>query len=141
MRRATIFTLCVVLGGCNLLLDAGGHGNDAGDAVPGDVVFRTEQAVYASGQPVALVLENHGEAGIHYNLCFSSPEALTQGRIIEPEEGGLICTAVLHRLQPGEQATFAYPFRAEPGRYLFSTTIELPGGSREVIETPPVEVR
>lgn len=140
MRGAVLFSLCMVLGGCNLLFDAGGRGDDGGE-VPGDVVFRTDRAVYPSGQPVTLVLENHGETGVNYNLCFSSPEPLTQGRIIEPEGGGLVCLAVLYRLQPGERATFAYPLRAEPGRYRFSTTIELPGGIGEVIETPPFEVR
>lgn len=112
------------------------------DGVPG-VVLRTDRAVYAPGDAVALELVNASPLPVGYNLCGAQLERRSGTGWERVEGPGQVCPMILLTLQPGARAEgrVVLPANLPDGVYRVRTGIEERGGDRRSVVTDEFTVR
>ena len=134
MKRTFAALVLLVCAACGMAVSP--------DGVPG-VVLRTDRAVYAPGDAVALELVNASPATVGYNLCGAALERRS-GSDWEPVEGpGQVCPMILLTLQPGGRAEgrVVLPAGLPDAVYRVRTGIEERGGDRMSVASDEFTVR
>jgi hypothetical protein len=102
-------------------------------------VFATDRDRYAPGDTAHLVLSNHREHTLGYNLCVSVLERRIEDRwVTAPHQEDRVCTLELRTLEPDDTARFAWDLdpRLPDGAYRFRNHFEImPTGEREEFTT------
>jgi hypothetical protein len=115
-------------------------------AVHPDRLLSTDSETYRAGGSVTVVLTNHLEEQVGYNLCVAVlEEADTAGTWHRaPVTDDRVCTMELRILDPRESASFTHELPSEltTGTYRYSTDLEhMSSGVREAAHTNAFTVR
>lgn len=100
-----------------------------------DVTLTVTPETASAGDSISLTLANPATEQIGYNLCASSLERQSADSW-NAVPTDIVCTMELRTLDPGAQADYrtALPATLAPGRYRYTTTVELmQTGSRHAV--------
>ncbi len=106
-----------------------------------DVTLEVEADGFEPGAEVTLLLVNQSGEPVGFNLCFHELERFTDdGWKGSEEQEDRICTAVLHIIDPGEDARYeaSLPATLSPGEYRFRVALHLmdQGEFRDQVSDP-----
>ncbi|NIQ57205.1 MAG: hypothetical protein GWN71_28645 [Gammaproteobacteria bacterium] len=99
-----------------------------------DIRLTVDPESPSAGDPVVLVLTNHSNGPVGYNLCTSELERRADGAW-RPVPSDRMCTMELRMLEPGAEARFdlALDPGMASGEYRYSTRIEVAGEASTVV--------